>query len=69
MATVRRAHALIGAHQKRTIDLDELTLTVLDAHRRRMEDLASGFGLDVLPHGYLFSRSSVGAEPPVRIST
>ncbi len=50
-------------HQERAIGLDELSLTVLDAHRRRVQRLAADLDLHVLPDGYLFSRSPVGLEP------
>jgi integrase len=50
-------------HQERSIGLDEFTVTVLTAHRGRVEALAADLGLEVLPDGFLFSRSPVGAEP------
>jgi len=50
-------------HQERTIGLDEFTLAVLTAHRGRVDRLAAELELEVLPDGFLISRSPVGSEP------
>jgi len=51
------------SHQERSIGLDDFTVAVLTAHRGRADVLATDLGLKVLPDGFLFSRSPVGAEP------
>lgn len=50
-------------HQSRTIGLDELGLEALRRHRASVGALAVELGLDVLPDGFMFSRSPTGAEP------
>jgi integrase len=50
-------------HQIRTIGLDDLALAVLRKHRQMVDDLAAGLNLEVLPNGFVFSRSPIGAEP------
>jgi integrase len=50
-------------HQERRIGLDDFALTLLDRHRAAVDALATHLGLVVRPHGYVFSRSPVGAEP------
>ncbi len=50
-------------HQERTIGLDDFTLSVLEVHRGRVEALAAELELEVLPAGFVCSRSPVGAEP------
>jgi integrase len=50
-------------HQARRIGLDDFALEVLRRHRRNVDALCADLGLDVLPDGFMFSRSPVGAEP------
>jgi integrase len=50
-------------HQDRTIGLDDFGLAVLTKHRQQAEELASSLGLEILPDGFIFSRSPIGAEP------
>lgn len=50
-------------HAARSVGLDELALEVLRRHRLAVDTLADDLGLDVLPDGFVFSRSPVGAEP------
>jgi integrase len=51
------------SHQTRTIGLDELGLEALRRHRATVAALAGQLGLHVLPDGFMFSRSPIGAEP------
>lgn len=50
-------------HQERRIGLDELAMAGLRRHREQVDKLAAELQLDVLPDGFMFSRSPVGAEP------
>jgi integrase len=50
-------------HQARTIGLDDLGLEALRRHRSAVDALADILDLEVLPDGFVFSRSPVGAEP------
>jgi integrase len=50
-------------HQARTIGLDDLGLEALRRHRSAVDALADSLDLEVLPEGFVFSRSPVGAEP------
>jgi len=50
-------------HQARTIGLDDLGLEVLRRHRSAVDALAASLGLEVLPDGFVFSRSPTGTEP------
>jgi integrase len=51
------------SHQARTIGLDALAVEALRRHRASVDALAGALGLDVLPDGFMFSRSPVGSEP------
>jgi integrase len=50
-------------HQARTIGLDDLGMELLHRHRAAVDALADSLDLEVLPDGFVFSRSPVGAEP------
>ena len=50
-------------HASRRIALDDATVTVLDAQRRRLEDRAAACGVDLDPDGYVFTESADGADP------
>ncbi len=50
-------------HQVRRIALDEFTLTVLRAHRSRMEQAAAQAGTDMAGDGYVFTLDPSGREP------
>jgi len=50
-------------HQVRTIGLDALGIEALRRHRVTIDGLAASLGFEVLPDGFVFSRSPVGAEP------
>lgn len=50
-------------HQSRTIGLDDLGMELMHRHRSAVEALANDLHLQVLPDGFIFSRSPVGAEP------
>jgi integrase len=50
-------------HQARTIGLDDLGQEALSRHRKAVDVLADGLGLDVPPDAFMFSRSPVGSEP------
>ncbi|MHB8220570.1 MAG: tyrosine-type recombinase/integrase [Acidimicrobiales bacterium] len=50
-------------HQVRRVGLDDLGVGVLSDHRAAVDELAGRLGLTVLPDGFVFSRSPVGAEP------
>jgi integrase len=51
------------SHQVRRIGLDALGLEALRRHRATVDALAGLLGLDVLPDGFVFSRSPAGTEP------
>lgn len=50
-------------HQARTIGIDDVGLEVLRRHRAAVDGLAAQLELELLPDGFVFSRSPVGAEP------
>ena len=50
-------------HQVRRVGLDEVALRVLELHRERVETRAKEAGVNVLPDGFIFSRSPIGMEP------
>jgi len=50
-------------HQARTIGLDDLGMELLRRHRSAVDALGRSLELEVLPDGFVFSRSPVGAEP------
>jgi integrase len=50
-------------HQARKIGLDPLGIALLKRHKAAVEVQAKALGLEVLPDGFMFSRSPVGAEP------
>jgi integrase len=50
-------------HAARTIGLDALAVEALRRHRAAVDTLADRLGLEVLPDGFMLSRSPVGSEP------
>ena len=50
-------------HARRDVPLDDFALTVLRRHRANVDALALDLALDVLPDGFIFSRSPAGADP------
>lgn len=51
------------SHQARTIGLDDLGIEALRRHRASADHRAGQLGLEVLPDGFMFSRSPAGSEP------
>lgn len=50
-------------HASRRIALDDATVAVLDAQRRRLEERARACEVELGPDGYVFTESAEGAEP------
>lgn len=50
-------------HASRRVALDDATVTVLDAQRRRLEERAAACGVELDPDGYVFTESADGADP------
>ena len=50
-------------HASRRIALDDATVAVLDAQRRRLEERAAACELELDPDGYVFTESADGGDP------